>query len=338
MHRRARVRLGQDQRLTRPSHCPDVGGQPREAPGDDRAPVSEHAETRAVDSAENVFADLPNEVVLAVPEEDEVPAIDPLEECVDLLDLASIERRRSRHELSHDLVHPLAHHRPVLHRRPDIAENPADATDELLEALGLGLAIDFELHQRFGQRAGHPCARREDLREATVRLPEHVDDRMDRKLDPVSAAGELHANRVHQERHVIRDDLDDRVRRLPAVLCEPGVIRPHAGGAGGAVTSEVPDSHRRAVEVTGAALGQIPRWHPVVELPDERLALVYQLGRNVVAQTAADGLNERRFGLLHPQRHRCTPFDRAETAAAQRNLRRHGRLASLPDAKRLGHT
>ena len=300
--------------------------------------MSEHAKTRAVDSAENVFADLPDEVVLAVPEEDEVPAIDPVEECVDLLDRASIERRRSRHELSHDLVQPLAHHRPVLHRRPDIAENPADAAHELLEALRLGLAIDFELHQRFGQRAGHPCARREDLREVTVRLPEHVDDRMDRQLDPVSAAGELHANRVHQERHVIGDDLDDRVRRLPAVLCEPGVIGPHAGGAGGAVTSEIPDSHRRAVEITDAALGQIARWHPVVELPDERLALVYQLARNVVAQTAADGLNERRFASAPPSTTSLHALESPETAAAQPNVWRHGRLASLPDAKRLGHT
>jgi len=54
--------------------------------------VSEDAETRAADSAERVFAALPNEVVFAVPEEDEVSAIDPLEECADLLDLAAIER------------------------------------------------------------------------------------------------------------------------------------------------------------------------------------------------------------------------------------------------------
>jgi hypothetical protein len=142
--------------------------------------------------------------------------------------LASIERGHSRLHPSHDVVHPLAHHRPVLHRSPDVAKNPADATDERLEALGLDLAIEFELHQRFGERAGHPCARWEDPGEATVRVPEHVDDRMDRELDPASAAGELHADRVHQKRHVIGDDLDDCVRRLPAVLFEPGVIGPDA--------------------------------------------------------------------------------------------------------------
>jgi len=51
----------------------------------------------------------------------------------------------------------------------------------------------------------------------------------------------------------------------------------------------------------------------MVELPDERLAPVHQLGRNVVAQAAADGLNERCFDLLHPERHLCTPFDQPGT-------------------------
>ena len=95
MHRRPRVRFGQNQRLRRPSHRPDLGGQPREAPGDRRAPVSEDAETGPLNSTETVFAGLSEQVVLAVSEEDEVPAIDPLEKCLDLLDLASIERRRT---------------------------------------------------------------------------------------------------------------------------------------------------------------------------------------------------------------------------------------------------
>ena len=43
---------------------------------------------------------------------------------------------------------------------------------------------------------------------------------------PYPRTGELHADRVHQKRHVIGDDLHDRVRRPPAVLCEPGVIGP----------------------------------------------------------------------------------------------------------------
>jgi succinate dehydrogenase / fumarate reductase flavoprotein subunit len=64
----------------------------------------------------------------------------------------------------------------------------------------------------------------------------------------------------------------------------------------------------------------------MVELPDEGLALVHQLGRDLVAQTAADRLNERGFGLLHSQRHRGTPFGRPETAAAQRDVWRHGDL------------
>src|SRR5207342_1434146 len=76
---------------------------------------------------------------------------------------------------------------------------------------------------------------------------------------------------------------------------------------------------------------------PVIELPDERLALIYQLGRNVLAQTAADGVNERRLGLLHPQRHRCTPFDRPNTAAARETSSATVDLPAYRTGNRLGH-
>src|SRR3712207_8283820 len=43
-----------------------------------------------------------------------------------------------------------------------------------------------------------------------------VDDQMDAKAPPV----QLHPDRVDQERHVVSDDLDGGVRRLPAVRSE----------------------------------------------------------------------------------------------------------------------
>ena len=80
-----------------------------------------------------------------------------------------------------------------------------------------------------------------------------------------------------------------------------------------------------------AALGQILLRHPVVETaPHERLALIYQLGHNLVAQPIAHGLNERRFGLLRPQHHRRTPFDSTRNRHGARNVTRHGPPASLP--------
>ena len=45
------------------------------------------------------------------------------------------------------------------------------------------------------------------------------------------AAAELHRHRVDEERHVVGDDLDDGVRRLPAVLLELRVVDADLGRA-----------------------------------------------------------------------------------------------------------
>ena len=65
-----------------------------------------------------------------------------------------------------------------------------------------------------------------------VDLDVHVglvaDDRVHEHVDAGLAAAELHAHRVHEERHVVGDDVDRGVRRLPAVLLERRVVDAHA--------------------------------------------------------------------------------------------------------------
>src|SRR3712207_7066552 len=51
--------------------------------------------------------------------------------------------------------------------------------------------------------------------------------------------------------HVVGDDLEDRVGRLPAVLLEERVVHPHLRLAGGPPVGEAEVAHRGAVEVDG---------------------------------------------------------------------------------------
>jgi hypothetical protein len=179
-------------------------------------------------------------------------------------------RGRSRLELGRDPLHPLAHHLLVLRRGPDVAQNATDTTDECLEPLRVGLAIDFELHDRFRQRIRDSRARRENSGETPIHIPQHINDRDDREANPVSETGKLHTHRIHQERHVIRNDFDDRARRLPAMLSGRRVVRPHTGGACLSFPGKVPTGHCRPTQVTDTAPGEIRLRHPVVEPPHER--------------------------------------------------------------------
>ena len=76
---------------------------------------------------------------------------------------------------------------------------------------------------------------------------------------------------VDQERHVVVDDLDDRVGRLPAVLLELRVVDAQLGRARPPLLAEAQLRQRGAVEVERVALGQILRRHVAEISPDEPL-------------------------------------------------------------------
>jgi hypothetical protein len=72
---------------------------------------------------------------------------------------------------------------------------------------------------------------------------------MNEDVDRVAAAGECHGHRVDEEGHVVGDDLDDAVRRHPAVLFERRRVGVDLHLAGAPSLQEVPVGERRAVEV-----------------------------------------------------------------------------------------
>ncbi len=96
-----------------------------------------------------------------------------------------------------------------------------------------------------------------------------MDDRVDTEPVPV----QLHADRVGQERHVVGDDLDGRMRRLPAFDFELRIEHPHLARAGLALAREVQVRQRGAVEVEAALALEILWRDPEVVLADELLRL-----------------------------------------------------------------
>jgi hypothetical protein len=108
-----------------------------------------------------------------------------------------------RHGLGDQRFHALAHRLPVLDRGAHLRQH---ALERILEVdQPVAPAVDLDVH---------------------VGLT--GDDRVNDHVDAGLAPAELHADRVDDERHVVGDDVDRRVRRLPAVLLERRVVCAHA--------------------------------------------------------------------------------------------------------------
>ena len=154
------------------------------------------------------------QVVLAVAEEREVPVGQPPQQRLDLGGRFVARRRfplRRHRQLLGQLHRPGLHPVPVLHRHPHVAEHPL----EILLQLGT-LAVGQPAYLDVGPGLGDlivglplPVDHADDL----VQLPSDValDEEL-RMYDQVRGhivPGELHPDRVHEERHVVGDDVHD---------------------------------------------------------------------------------------------------------------------------------
>ena len=148
-------------------------------------------------------------------------------------------------ERSRDRERPVAHRLPIVDGVADVAEHPQQVVAERLEQGSVSLAVDLEVHERLG------IAVVPQVRELPVGVAAHSDDRVDDEVDAETVASELHAHGVHEEGHVVGDDLDDGVGGVVAVLVERRVVHPHAGLALVAFLAEPEMRPRGAVEVRG---------------------------------------------------------------------------------------
>ncbi len=170
-------------------------------------------------------ADLPvAEAVLAIAEEDEVVVQQPLEEGDRLVDLVvGVARRPGARELDH-APRAVGHRREVPHRAPDVVEHAAQRLRELLELVGREAPVEVVVHDRLAPR-GLP--RVQDRGDGAVRPALDPQDRVQDALDAEAARPQLGADRVDEERPVLRVGLDHRARHLVAVLLDRRGERPH---------------------------------------------------------------------------------------------------------------
>ncbi len=199
------------------------------------------------------------ELVFAIAEEGEVVVADPFEQRPRLGHLVGIERRRPLVEQRHGIPHAGTHGRPILDRSAHIREDVLQVGFELVELRPLRLAVDLDVQQRLRRAFVLPP---EQVDEPAVTVAPDPDGRVEEPVNPPAAARQRHRDRVDDERHVVGDDLDDAVRRSPAVLLGCRGVRVHLDLAGRPSLEQVPVREGgavqiQAVEILGSSIGVV---------------------------------------------------------------------------------
>ena len=309
---RGRVGLGQQQDLRL---APDVERLAAQRLGRLGGSAAQDPEPRAVDRLQPRLVALVDQVVLAVAEEREVVVDQPVEERLGLLDERRIHAgRRVAVELVDQRRRAGAHLLPVLDRGADLGQHPLDRLPQLVEQHPIVLAPDLDVDDRFADHVLRGGVVLEHLDQLALGVAPDPDHRVDHQVDPVPEPPELHRHRVDDERHVVGDDLDQRVRRLPPVLLEVRVVDPHLRLARLPVLGQVPVRDRGAVQVERVAVREVLGRDPLVVLADERLARRDLAGGQALPHAFADRVDQLGLEIRPLNRHvetssvvRCLP-------------------------------
>ena len=167
------------------------------------------------------------------------------------------------------------HVQPVGGRGPDVDEDALQIGGDHLQhgRTGFAIHLDMEIRLEHDGVAGGDLGARESGPPA-FRVPHHTLYRVHGEMDAEPVAVQFHRDRVDEERHVVVDDVDDRVRSIPALGRTRGCVDAHEGRASRALHTEFPVRVRGRREVLGRSFLEVDGGNTRVVVPHEPLELV----------------------------------------------------------------
>lgn len=227
---------------------------------------AQDAEAGAGDGGQRVTVD---QVVLAVAEEGEVVVGEPAQQLTGLFELVLAQVRGDRlvGQVVGDAQRGVAHLLPVLDGLAYVGQDALEVVGDLLEVGAVGLAVGLDVDPGLdegvvgarGLGAVRVAVGSEDLDQLAGEVTADDDLRVDHDVDAAALPGQLVRHGVHEERHVVGDDLDDRVAGRPAVLLDRGGVHAHVRGALRPVLGETVVRERRPEHVDRVPVEEVLR-------------------------------------------------------------------------------
>jgi len=181
---------------------------------------------------------------------------EPFDEGDAFVDLIGAKRgRRRATDRVGDRTCLVTHGCPVFDGGTHVAQHVSDVGRERLQCRTVDRPVHFQMDERFD-----PTRRRVvgcESGQRAIRGSLDADDRMDDEVQRQAVAIRFHRHRVDEKRHVVVDDLDDRMLRQPPLLLDRRIERAHARLARCTLAGEVPVGERRAIQVGGQSFLQV---------------------------------------------------------------------------------
>ena len=213
VHGRAPVRLVHHQELRLAQEVGDLGRHLDRLAGafeQHRRLRPQYAAGRAGHGMDDRATVRPLDIALAIAEEGEMVGIDPAQELARLVDLGGGKRRRRGVELGDHLGRADAHLGPVLDRGAHVGQHALDLLAHVAPAPGRVDRADLDMHGGFARRVLGRLVAGIDLGDAALAVAPDGDHRVDHQVRRQLHRLQRLADRIHQERHVVVDDLDHR--------------------------------------------------------------------------------------------------------------------------------
>ena len=164
--------------------------------------------------------------------------------------VVGIARRLPGLELVRDSRGAGAHRLPVGDRRVDVLEDADEVCAELLEPLRIRRPVELDADEGLVHSLSVHVR---DVGQSAVGVAADAHDRAHDERDVLAAPGELHRHGVHEEGHVVGDDLDDGPGGAGAGLGTDGDL------PGGARSRQLEMRERRVDELLWLSAGEVVR-------------------------------------------------------------------------------
>ena len=251
---------------------------------------TQYAESGLRRGFEHFVVVLLDDVVFTVAEESEVILGSPAQELLRLVDTLGIERQPPLAELLGHVAHLLPHRRPVVYAQFHIVQRRGDRFVQLFKAPQFRELVDLDVHDRLGLalvRVVEP-----EIQQVTARVAGYEIHGMDHRVQQDLRQLRRNANRIDEERHVVRGDLNDRVARLPAFVLDTRVEHAHGRCTALAHADEIEQSADQRRPAGRRAHDEVVVQYALEELADEDLRLRALRGRQVGLQFGEDRVDQ----------------------------------------------